>query len=198
MKVNMQPPPEDPFCGGARRAETPRPVDIKRDGGGFTPTLPHNFHLPPTEQPLAVTLNRCVLGVSSLRFGRERLARARAAFFRRAMQSLGARRQPMPVPVAGRTQPRAHETRCGRERCVDAGQILRNALPDDRDHSSTSARLERARPRGFPEPTSRRNGGLSATLDHDRRDSCSSWRAHARAAPSGAPQDLTRPQFGSA
>ena len=47
MKVNMQPPPEDPFCGGARRAETPRPVDIKRDGGGFTPTLPHNFHLPP-------------------------------------------------------------------------------------------------------------------------------------------------------
>ena len=48
MKVNMQPPPEDPFCGGARRAETPRPVDIKRDGGDIPSTLPHNFHLPPT------------------------------------------------------------------------------------------------------------------------------------------------------
>ena len=48
MKVNMQPPPEDPFCGGARRAETPRPVDIKRDGGDLPSTLPHNFHLPPT------------------------------------------------------------------------------------------------------------------------------------------------------
>ena len=44
----MQPPPEDPFCGGARRAETPRPVDIKRDGGDLPSTLPHNFHLPPT------------------------------------------------------------------------------------------------------------------------------------------------------
>lgn len=146
----------------------------------------------PNEQPLAVILNRCVLGVPSPRFGRERLARARAAFFRRAMQSLGARRQPMLVPVARRTQPRAHETRRGRERRVGVGQILRNVLPDDRDRSSTSARLERARPRGFPEPASRRNGGLSA-LHHDRRDSCSSWRAHARAAPSCAPRDPTRP-----
>ena len=198
MKVNMQPPPEDPFCGGARRAETPRPVDIKRDGGGFTPTLPHNFHLPPPSSR-SLLLSTGASWVSHPFDSGASASRARArGVFRRAIQSLGARRQPMPVPVAGRTQPRAHETRRGRERCVDAGQILRNALPDDRDHSSTSARLERARPRGFPEPTSRRNSGLSATLDHDRRDSCSWWRAHARAAPSGAPQDLTRPKFGSA
>ena len=85
MKVNMQPPPEDPFCGGARRAETPRPVDIKRDGRRLHAHFTAQLSPSPTEQPLAVTLNRCVLGVSSLRFGRERLARARAAFFRRAI-----------------------------------------------------------------------------------------------------------------
>jgi hypothetical protein len=193
MKVNMQPPPEDPFCGGARRAETPRPVDIKRDGGCIPSTLPHNFHLPPTSSRSLLFSTGASSASHPLGSGASASRAHSAAFFRRAMQSLGARRQPVLVPVARRTQPRAHETTRGRERRVGVGQILWNVLPDDRDRSSMSARLERARPRGFPEPASRRNGGLSVILHHDRRDSCSSWRAHARAAPSGAPRDPTRP-----
>ena len=98
MKVNMQPPPEDPFCGGARRAETPRPVDIKRTEAFRPPPRTFTF---PTEQPLAVT-STGASGCLDPSIRAQRL-RARARRFSGARCNLGCP-PPTDAGAGGQTQ----------------------------------------------------------------------------------------------